>query len=104
MQKQRGSVTVIAIVMLLFLMVVAIAWLPMMTIEKTAASSDYREQQAWYAAEAGYKKAVAALDNKNSNWTWLTPENYIQGSDSGSFGHLSIDGGKADQNGNWYAV
>ena len=34
MQKQRGSVTVIAIVMLLFLMVVAIAWLPMMTIEK----------------------------------------------------------------------
>ena len=66
MQKQRGSVTVIAIVMLLFLMVVAIAWLPMMTIEKTAASSDYREQQAWYAAEAGYKKAVAALDNKNS--------------------------------------
>ena len=104
MQKQRGSVTVIAIVMLLFLMVVAIAWLPMMTIEKTAASSDYREQQAWYAAEAGYKKAVAALDNKNSNWTWLTPENYIQGSDSGSFGHLSIDGGKADQNGIWYAV
>ena len=82
MQKQRGSVTVIAIVMLLFLMVVAIAWLPMMTIEKTAASSDYREQQAWYAAEAGYKKAVAALDNKNSNWTWLTPENYIQGSDA----------------------
>ena len=59
MQKQRGSVTVIAIVMLLFLMVVAIAWLPMMTIEKTAASSDYREQQAWYAAEAGYKKAAA---------------------------------------------
>ena len=54
MQKQRGSVTVIAIVMLLFLMVVAIAWLPMMTIEKTAASSDYREQQALYAAEAGY--------------------------------------------------
>ena len=103
-QKQRGSVTVIAIVMLLFLMVVAIAWLPMMTIEKTAASSDYREQQAWYAAEAGYKKAVAALDNKNSNWTWLTPENYIQGSDSGSFGHLSIDGSKVDKDSVWYAV
>lgn len=104
MQKQRGSVTVIAIVMLLFLMVVAIAWLPMMTIEKTAASSDYREQQAWYAAEAGYKKAVAALDNKNSNWTWLTPENYIQGSDSGSFRHLSIDGSKVDKDSVWYAV
>ena len=104
MQKQRGSVTVIAIVMLLFLMVVAIAWLPMMTMEKTAASSDYREQQAWYAAEAGYKKAVAALENKNSNWTWLTSENYIQGSDSGSFEHLSIDGSKVDKDSVWYAV
>ena len=103
-QKQRGSVTVIAIVMLLFLMIVAIAWLPMMTMEKTAASSDYREQQAWYAAEAGYKKAVAALENKNRNWTWLTPEKYIQGSDSSSFGHLSIDGNKVDQDGIWYAV
>ena len=36
MQKQRGSVTVIAVVMLLFLMIIAIAWLPMMTMEKTA--------------------------------------------------------------------
>ena len=60
MQKQRGSVTVIAVVMLLFLMIIAIAWLPMMTMEKTAAASDYREQQAWNAAEAGYKRAVAA--------------------------------------------
>ena len=34
MQKQRGSVTVIAVVMLLFLMIIAIAWLPMMTMEK----------------------------------------------------------------------
>ena len=63
MQKQRGSVTVIAVVMLLFLMIIAIAWLPMMTMEKTAASSDYREQQAWYAAEAGYKRAIASLND-----------------------------------------
>ena len=66
MQKQRGSVTVIAIVMLLFLMVVAIVWLPMMTMEKTAAASDYREQQAWNAAEAGYKRAVAQLEGGKS--------------------------------------
>lgn len=104
MQKQRGSVTVIAIVMLLFLMVVAIAWLPMMTIEKTAASSDYREQQAWYAAEAGYKRAVAALENKNSDWLWLTKENDIQNNRSENFGHLSINGSTIDQNGVWYAV
>ena len=61
MKDQRGSVTVISLAMLLFLMVVAVAWLPMMTIEKTAASSDYREQQAWYAAEAGYKKSCCSF-------------------------------------------
>lgn len=104
MQSQRGSVTVIAIAMLLFLMLIAVAWLPMMTMEKTAASSDYREQQAWYAAEAGYKRAVAALKNKNTDWSWITPEKYLQGSDSMSFIHLSIDGSKVDQKGVWYAV
>lgn len=71
MKCQRGSVTVISLAMLLFLMVVAVAWLPMMTMEKTAAASDYREQQAWNAAEAGYKRAVAALSNKNNDWRWL---------------------------------
>lgn len=104
MKDQRGSVTVIAVVMLLFLMIIAIAWLPMLTMEKNAAASDYREQQAWDAAEAGYKRAVAALANKNTEWQWLTPEKYIQDRDSTSFVHLSIDGNKVDQNGVWYAV
>lgn len=73
MKDQRGSVTVIAVVMLLFLMIIAVAWLPMMTTEKTAAASDYREQQAWYAAEAGYKRAVAELEAGKSNvWGWLS--------------------------------
>ena len=104
MKDQRGSVTVISLAMLLFLMVVAVAWLPMMTMEKTAAASDYREQQAWNAAEAGYKRAVAALSNKNADWRWLTPEEYIQDSDSANFVHLSIDGNKVDQDEVWYAV
>jgi len=104
MKGQRGSVTVIAVVMLLFLMIIAVAWLPMMTMEKTAAASDYREQQAWNAAEAGYKRAVAALSNKNADWRWLTPEEYIQDSDSANFVHLSIDGNKVDQDEVWYAV
>ena len=90
MKDQRGSVTVISLAMLLFLMVVAVAWLPMMTMEKTAAASDYR--------------AVAALSNKNADWRWLTPEEYIQDSDSANFVHLSIDGNKVDQDEIWYAV
>ena len=48
-------------------MVVAVAWLPMMTMEKTAAASDYREQQAWNAAEAGYKRAVATATTIKNN-------------------------------------
>lgn len=101
MKDQRGSVTVIAVVMLLFLMIIAVAWLPMLTTEKTAAASDYREQQAWYAAEAGYKRAVAALENKNNDWGWITKDADIQTS---NFLHLGLDRGKVDQEKIWYAV
>lgn len=106
MNNQRGSVTVIAIAMLLFLMLIAVAWLPMMTMEKTAASSDYREQQAWYAAEAGYKRAVAQLEAGNSKWSWLSAAGGLTG--EGNFGFSpnpsSLDLEKVNQDGVWYAV
>lgn len=107
MKNQRGSVTVIAIVMLLFLMVVAIAWLPMMTMEKTAASSDYREQQAWYAAEAGYKRAVAELNAKNTSWDWLSAEADLTNNNFNKAQPLSVSSEQARQAENgkvWYAV
>lgn len=107
MQSQRGSVTVIAIVMLLFLMVIAIAWLPMMTMEKTAASSDYREQQAWYAAEAGYKRAVAELNAKNTSWDWLSAEADLTNNNFNKAQPLSVSSEQARQAENgkvWYAV
>lgn len=106
MKDQRGSVTVIAIAMLLFLMLIAVAWLPMMTMEKTAAASDYREQQAWYAAEAGYKRAVAQLEAGNSKWSWLSAASGLTG--EGNFGFSpnpsSLDLEKVNQDGVWYAV
>ena len=106
MKCQRGSVTVISLAMLLFLMVVAVAWLPMMTMEKTAAASDYREQQAWYAAEAGYKRAVAQLEAGNSKWSWLSAAGGLTG--EGNFGFSpnpsSLDLEKVNQDGVWYAV
>ena len=102
MKDQRGSVTVISLAMLLFLMVVAVAWLPMMTMEKTAASSDYREQQAWYAAEAGYKRAIASLNDGSSEWNnWLSKIAEIK---SGDFYLNSLDSQKADKQGVWYAT
>ena len=109
MNNQRGSVTVIAIVMLLFLMVIAIAWLPMMTMEKTAASSDYREQQAWYAAEAGYKRAVAQLDAEKGSvgyWYWLSREAALKGEGKAfAPNRISWSGAEgAEADGVWYAA
>lgn len=112
MKCQRGSVTVISLAMLLFLMVVAVAWLPMMTMEKTAAASDYREQQAWNAAEAGYKRAVAQLEAGNAIWKdWLIDDNDLK---DGTFSVVNGLGGEPQsgkekmagvlENGIWYAV
>ncbi len=109
MNNQRGSVTVIAIVMLLFLMVIAVAWLPMMTMEKKAASSDYREQQAWYAAEAGYKRAIAQLDAEKGSvgyWYWLSREAALKG-EGRAFApnRISWSGAEgAEADGVWYAA
>lgn len=108
MKDQRGSVTVIAVVMLLFLMIIAVAWLPMLTTEKTAAASDYREQQAWYAAEAGYKRAVAELEAGKSNvWDWLSSGDVLE---KGTFDKKNIleipetQTKAVESNTIWYAV
>lgn len=79
MRSQKGSVTVIALIMLLFLVIVGGAWTIMMTQEKTNAFADEKQQQAWYAAEAGYKRAAILLTrsktewvNNNTDWSWTT--------------------------------
>ena len=72
MNRKRGSVTVIALVFLLFLAILGGSWIVMMTQEKTNAMADQKQQQAWYAAEAGYKRALMQIKKKNSDWTWLT--------------------------------
>lgn len=102
MKSERGSITIISLAMLLFLLVVAVAWLPMMTAEKNAAASDYKEQQAWYAAEAGYNKALVALKNKETITTgWLTG---LQDMKDNKFLHNSLTGEKVEQDKVWYAV
>ena len=70
MKSQKGSVTVIALIMLLFLVILCGGWIMMMTQEKTNALSDSKQQQAWYAAEAGYKRAAILLGQKEENWNW----------------------------------
>jgi len=79
MKSRKGSITVIALIMLLFLVIVCGAWIVMMTQEKTNAFADEKQQQAWYAAEAGYKRAAVLLTQSKANWDdkwdWTT-KNY----------------------------
>jgi hypothetical protein len=73
MKSQRGSMAVIALIMMLFLLIVGVAWLPMLADENKTAQNDWEEQQAWYAAEAGFVRAKTALNNSTSGgeWSWL---------------------------------
>ncbi|WP_455654564.1 pilus assembly PilX family protein [Phascolarctobacterium sp.] len=79
MRSQRGSVALIAIVFLLFLTIIGVSWLPLLNTEAQHAKMDSDEQMAWYAAEAGYKRAYAGLKNGDSGylgiWGWLS-ENF----------------------------
>lgn len=77
MKSQRGSMAVIALVMMLFLLIVGVAWLPMLASENKTAQTDWEEQQAWYAAEAGFVRAKTELNNSKdgSDWKWLAKSN-----------------------------
>lgn len=73
-KKQRGSAAVLALVMLLFLSLAGGAWVLMHAQDNATALSDAKEQQAWYAAEAGMKRAKAEFTAKNASWGWLTSD------------------------------
>jgi len=73
MRSQRGSMAVVALVMMLFLLIAGFAWLPMLAQENKTAQNDWEEQQAWYAAEAGFVRAKTELNNSadGGDWSWL---------------------------------
>jgi hypothetical protein len=74
-KSRKGSITVIALVMLLFLVVLAGAWVMMMTQERTNAYGDEKQQQAYYAAEAGYKRAALLLTHGYADWSSIITTN-----------------------------
>jgi Tfp pilus assembly protein PilX len=104
MKSQKGSVTVIALIMLLFLVVLCGGWIVMMTQEKTNAFADEKQQQAWYAAEAGYKRAAMLINGGNSNWDKVsTSYADIKSNKESTFTKLAMDLGTVPENGPWYA-
>ena len=88
--RRKGSATVMALLFLLFFTIIGVAWAAMMNMEVTTSSADIDEQQAWYAAEAGVKRAQVEILNKNTNWSWLNegtvePKNFkLIGLESGT--------------------
>ena len=77
--SSKGSATVMALMFLLFFVVAGAGWAAMMAKEEGTAAGDTNAQQAWYAAEAGMKRAQIELVNKNTGngWNWLSTSDTI---------------------------
>ena len=109
MKSQKGSVTVIALIMLLFLVILGGAWTIMMTQSKTNALADEKQQQAWYAAEAGFKRAQMLITKGNPTWTnLLTAYDDIKTNNKDKFTTIDLTSGIENNNiantTPWYAV
>lgn len=64
MEKQKGSITMFALMSMVFLGIVVVSLLPMMTQEIKASSVDRDAMEAVYVAEAGIKHAFVAINQK----------------------------------------
>lgn len=102
MKKQRGSAAVMALVFMLFLSLAGGAWVTMLAHENATAMNDEKDQQAWYAAEAGMKRAKAEIVAKNGDMIWLTDDNKFPNKGK----TIAVDTGKdsSDANKALYAV
>lgn len=76
LRNQRGSTAVLAIVAMVFLGIVIAGLLPMLDMELKSAATDRDALQAQYAAEAGVKRALMALDEDDTAWAWLGANNW----------------------------
>ena len=69
--NNNGTVTVMALGIMLFLGIIMAGVLPMITQEVRAGAVNRDGVEAQYAAEAGAKVAIEALINKSQSWNWL---------------------------------
>lgn len=76
--KQRGSVAVLAVVAMLVLGTIVAGLLPMLTIKHSAGNADRDSMAARYAAEAGLKRAYAAISDHSKQWNWLSTQAIVQ--------------------------
>lgn len=72
--NERGSAAMLAIIAMLFLGAIIAGLLPLLTMESRSAVSDRDALQARYAAEAGVKRAYAAMIARSTQWLWVTTD------------------------------
>lgn len=68
---RRGSVSMIAIMAILFFVVVLAAIMPMTNTETKFAAANRNDTEARYAAEAGAKRAISEMLAEQTSWGWL---------------------------------
>lgn len=69
--NNRGSVTLMAIGVMMFLGIILSGVLPMITQEVRSGIVNRDIVEAQYAAEAGLKRTIAAMQSGDINWDWL---------------------------------
>ena len=67
----RGSVTIMAIGVMMFLGIILSGVLPMITQEVRSGTMNRDVVEAQYAAEAGLKRTIAAMQAGDTTWNWL---------------------------------
>ena len=70
-KSQRGSVTIMAIGVMMFLGIILSGVFPMITQEVRSGSVNRDAVEAQYAAEAGLKRAIAAMQAESTDWAWI---------------------------------
>lgn len=73
-RNQRGSVTALGIVVVLFFVIIMAAIMPMTNTDAKLSLMNRDNIQAQLVAEAGAKAAVAGLMQRRTNWDWI--QNY----------------------------
>jgi hypothetical protein len=73
-QSEAGSITLIAIIVMVAFGILLAGLLPFITHTGVSAAYSVRSLQAHYAAEAGAKRAIVGLAQGSGNWGWLGNE------------------------------
>lgn len=70
-EKNRGSVTVIGLVIVLFFIIMLAAIMPLTNTDAKISLMNRDNIQAQLVAEAGAKRAIAEMLEEKTDWTWL---------------------------------